>query len=190
MTKVKLVFAVGGNDIDQFVEFAFGNKGKLPWGHIPEDLKFFQKITKNDVLIMGSKTFMSLPKKLSGRVHVVLSSRGERIVTESGERPDIIIGRNSISNTVDYVRGLYPEHDISIIGGKQILLDAIENKVADEIYMNIIYPTVKNFETDVSFTATQLGFHNKGYELNEETELETIQRDGIGYILSETWIKE
>ena len=50
-----------------------GKDGKLPW-HISEDLKNFKKITNNSTIIMGRKTWDSLPfKPLPNRRNIVLS---------------------------------------------------------------------------------------------------------------------
>ncbi len=50
-----------------------GANGKLPW-HIPEDLKNFKKITSDSIIIMGRKTWESLPiKPLPNRRNIVLS---------------------------------------------------------------------------------------------------------------------
>ena len=50
-----------------------GKNGKLPW-HISEDLKNFKKITTNSTIIMGRKTWESLPlKPLPNRRNIVLS---------------------------------------------------------------------------------------------------------------------
>ena len=52
-----------------------GKDGKLPW-HISEDLINFKKITSNNTIIMGRKTWESLPKKpLPNRRNIVLSSK-------------------------------------------------------------------------------------------------------------------
>ena len=52
-----------------------GKKGKLPW-HISEDLKNFKKITSGHPIIMGRKTWDSLPfKPLPKRRNIVLSSK-------------------------------------------------------------------------------------------------------------------
>jgi len=54
-----------------------GKKGQLPW-HISEDLQNFKKITIDSVIIMGRKTWESLPiKPLPNRRNIVLS--GSRI---------------------------------------------------------------------------------------------------------------
>ena len=50
-----------------------GSNNKLPW-HIPEDLRYFKAITMNSIIIMGRKTFESLPTgPLLHRVHIVIT---------------------------------------------------------------------------------------------------------------------
>jgi dihydrofolate reductase len=49
-----------------------GRDGKLPW-HLPADLKRFKALTMGSVMVMGRKTFESLPGLLPGRRHVVLT---------------------------------------------------------------------------------------------------------------------
>lgn len=49
-----------------------GVNGHLPW-HLPADLKHFKEETLNHPMIMGKKTFMSLPGILPQRHHVVLT---------------------------------------------------------------------------------------------------------------------
>jgi dihydrofolate reductase len=49
-----------------------GIDGKLPW-HIPADLRHFKQLTKGRPMIMGRKTFDSLPGLLEGRRHIVLT---------------------------------------------------------------------------------------------------------------------
>ncbi|WP_336511952.1 dihydrofolate reductase [Sphingomonas arenae] len=53
-----------------------GRDGQLPW-HIPADLKRFKALTMGSVMIMGRKTFESLPGLLPGREHVVLTRSRE-----------------------------------------------------------------------------------------------------------------
>lgn len=49
-----------------------GRDGALPW-HLPADLKRFKALTMGSVMVMGRKTFESLPGLLPGRRHVVLT---------------------------------------------------------------------------------------------------------------------
>jgi dihydrofolate reductase len=51
-----------------------GKDGKLPWA-CPEDLKLFASRTRYSTILMGRKTFESLPKVLPHRHHVVLSTQ-------------------------------------------------------------------------------------------------------------------
>jgi dihydrofolate reductase len=51
---------------------AIGRDGKLPW-HLPADLKRFKALTMGSPMVMGRKTFDSLPGLLPGRRHVVLT---------------------------------------------------------------------------------------------------------------------
>jgi dihydrofolate reductase len=62
---VLLVVAVAENGV-------IGTDGTLPW-HIPADLRRFKALTMGAPMIMGRKTFESLPGLLPGRRHIVLT---------------------------------------------------------------------------------------------------------------------
>ena len=64
-----IIAAVGKNN-------ELGANNKLMW-HLPNDLKFFKNMTDGKTIIMGRKTFASLPKMLPNRHHVVLSSSND-----------------------------------------------------------------------------------------------------------------
>ena len=84
-----------------------GINNYLPW-HIPEDLKNFKKLTLNKSIIMGRKTWDSLPfKPLPKRQNVVLSSQSIKDVT----------CYTSVENCLD---GLANESDVFVIGGAQV----------------------------------------------------------------------
>lgn len=63
--EITLVLARAANGV-------IGNEGGMPW-HIPADLRHFKQITKGSPMIMGRKTFDSLPGLLEGRRHIVLT---------------------------------------------------------------------------------------------------------------------
>lgn len=52
--------------------YGLGLENQLLW-HFKEDMKFFRKMTKNHTIVMGRKTFESLPGLLPYRKHIVLS---------------------------------------------------------------------------------------------------------------------
>ncbi len=49
-----------------------GNGGQIPW-HLPEDFKWFKQLTTGGIVLMGRKTFNSLPKPLPNRTNVVFT---------------------------------------------------------------------------------------------------------------------
>ena len=56
-------------------DWGIGYNGDL-LEHIPEDLKYFKKLTENNVVIMGRKTWDSLPKKpLPNRLNMIVTSQ-------------------------------------------------------------------------------------------------------------------
>lgn len=65
MTEIVLVVARADNGV-------IGKDGKLPW-HIPADLRHFKAVTSGAPMIMGRRTFDSLPGLLPGRRHIVLT---------------------------------------------------------------------------------------------------------------------
>ena len=66
---VSMIAAVGKN-------LELGKNNDLIW-HFKEDMKFFKETTMGHPVIMGRKTFESLPKALPGRRNIVISSNPE-----------------------------------------------------------------------------------------------------------------
>ena len=58
-----------------------GNGDGIPW-RIPAEFKWFRRMTLGNVVIMGRRTFESLPKPLEGRVNVVLTRHPARLAEE------------------------------------------------------------------------------------------------------------
>ena len=85
-----------------------GRHGKLPW-HLPADLKRFKALTLGSAMIMGRRTFDSLPGLLPGRRHIVLTR--DRVWSSPGAE---------VSYDVDGALRLVGEARISIIGGAEI----------------------------------------------------------------------
>ena len=66
---VSMIAAVGKN-------LELGKNNNLIW-HFKEDMKFFKDTTMGHTVVMGRKTFESLPKALPGRKNIVISSNAE-----------------------------------------------------------------------------------------------------------------
>ena len=85
-----------------------GRDGKLPW-HIPADLKRFKALTTGSVMVMGRKTFESLPGLLPGRRHLILTR--DRGWSAAG---------TEVAHSIDEAVALAKDEPISIIGGADI----------------------------------------------------------------------
>jgi dihydrofolate reductase len=85
-----------------------GREGKLPW-HIPADLKRFKAITMGTAMVMGRKTFESLPGLLPARRHIVLS-RDRHWRAEGAE----------VAHSVDDALRLAGNEPVSVIGGADV----------------------------------------------------------------------
>lgn len=84
-----------------------GRDGGLPW-HLPADLKRFKALTIGAPMIMGRKTFESLPGLLPGRRHIVLT-RGDW-QAEGAE----------VAHSIDDALARIDEPRVSIVGGAEI----------------------------------------------------------------------
>ncbi len=87
---------------------AIGRQGRLPW-HLPADLKRFKALTMGKPMIMGRKTFESLPGLLPGRRHIVLT-RKERWDSTGAE----------VVRSVDGAITCAGDGEIAVIGGAAI----------------------------------------------------------------------
>jgi len=85
-----------------------GRDGKLPW-HLPADLKRFKTLTMGSVMLMGRRTFDSLPGLLPGRRHIVLT-RDTSWKAEGAE----------VAYSVEQALKLADSEPISVIGGAEI----------------------------------------------------------------------
>ncbi|PAL22231.1 dihydrofolate reductase [Sphingopyxis sp. GW247-27LB] len=67
--EITLILARAANGV-------IGADGRMPW-HLPADLRRFKQLTMGRPMIMGRKTFDSLPAVLEGRRHIVLTRDAE-----------------------------------------------------------------------------------------------------------------
>jgi dihydrofolate reductase len=130
-----------------------GYKGQLPW-HITEDLENFKKLTLNSTILMGRKTWESLPKKpLPKRRNIVLT-RKKNLDVESYQSIEECL--NKLKN--DNVDKLY------IIGGSKIYNSFIDK--ADELHITLIDEKTENIDTIFPLTIAQ--FEKKFKKRNEK----------------------
>jgi dihydrofolate reductase len=105
-----------------------GRDGALPW-HLPADLKRFKALTMGTVMVMGRKTFDSLPGLLPGRRHLVLT----RDDSWQAEGAEVVLNADA---AVAAARG----QRISVIGGAEIF--ELFMPLADRIEMTEVQADV------------------------------------------------
>lgn len=105
-----------------------GVNGKLPW-HIPADMRHFKMLTQDTPMIMGRRTFESLPGLLPGRRHIVLT-RNSDWGEEGAETASSVKAALALANAPH----------VSIIGGAEIYALFLEH--CDRIEMTEIQADV------------------------------------------------
>lgn len=113
-----------------------GDAGDLPW-NLPADMKFFKEITMNDVVVMGRKTYESIPNRpLKNRVNIVLTNN----MDYQAEGAIVCHGKEDVLN---YIRENNIKKPIHVIGGVSVF-----EMFKDEV--NILYRTIidESFEGD------------------------------------------
>ena len=130
MSRITLVVARARNGV-------IGRDGKLPW-HLPEDLRHFKAVTMGRPMIMGRKTFESLPGLLPGRRHIVLTR------DPAWSAP----GAETARSPREAV-GLAADEAVSVIGGAEIfslflpIADSIElTEVDADVEGDTVMPAI------------------------------------------------
>lgn len=129
-TKISIIVAMAKNR-------AIGKGGDLIW-HLSNDLKHFKEVTSGHTVIMGYKTYMSLPnqKPLPKRRNIIISTR-------LNEAPE---GFELASSVLDAMKMVFNEEEVFIIGGGMIYEQFLP--MADKLYLTRID---KDFEADTFF---------------------------------------
>ena len=120
-----MISAIVASDIN----FGIGFKNNL-LESIPEDLKNFKKLTTDKVVIMGRKTWNSLPKKpLPNRYNMIITSNPLAEQDENNE-----FGFYTMSQILNYL--FQTNDDVFIIGGGQIYTQLLP--YCDKIYLTLL----------------------------------------------------
>jgi dihydrofolate reductase len=124
--KISLMAAMSKNRV-------IGNKGSIPW-NMPADMKFFREKTENKVILMGRKTYESLPiRPLPNRTNLILT----RDINYRAEGAIVV---NSIEQALKKAEKL-DANELMVIGGSEIYKEFLQ--VADKIYLTVIDAEIK-----------------------------------------------
>src|SRR5438270_10346441 len=110
-----------------------GRDGTLPW-HIPADLKRFKALTMDSAMVMGRRTFESLPGLLPGRRHIVLT-RDHGWNAAGAE----------VAHSVEQALQLARNERLSVIGGAEIFAQFLP--IADRIELTEVLAEIEGDTT-------------------------------------------
>lgn len=134
---ITLIAAVDNN-------LGIGFQGKL-LSHVPEDLQHFQKTTMGFPVIMGRKTWESLPGPLKGRINIVLSSQELKL-------PPGVLQCRYLGEALSLAQKINKDEQF-IIGGGQLYQDAlvlagrlILTHIKKEFPADTFFPALDKFE--------------------------------------------
>ena len=114
---VSMIAAVGKN-------LELGKNNDLIW-HFKEDMKFFKDTTMGHTVVMGRKTFESLPKALPGRKNIVISSNAEYQAQGA-----------TVVASVEEALQIADNEELFVIGGGKIYAEFLP--YADKLYLTEI----------------------------------------------------
>lgn len=114
---ISIIAAVGKN-------LELGKNNDLIW-HFKEDMRFFKETTTGHTVVMGRKTFESLPKALPNRRNIVISSN-----------PDCVAEGAEVVTDINDIYSLAENDEVFIIGGGKIYSRFIND--ADKLYLTEI----------------------------------------------------
>ena len=120
-TPITLVVARAVNGV-------IGRDGKLPW-HLPADLKRFKALTMGSVMVMGRRTFDSLPGLLPARRHVVLTRDGGWAAPGA-----------EVAATPEAALHLAAGQPVSVIGGAEVF--AVFLPLADRLELTEVLASI------------------------------------------------
>lgn len=157
---------------------AIGFKNDLPW-YLPNDLKFFKKVTMGHSILMGRKTFESMNKRLlPGRKTIVMTSD-----VEYGQDIEGLM----VVNSIDQVIKLARDQELMVIGGAGVFkslfpyVDRIIRTVIDsEFEADTYMPELDSNQFDlVQEQIGKLDEKNKYAHRFEWWERKKENRDGV-----------
>ena len=125
---ISIIVAVAEN-------YAIGKKGDLLC-HMPADLKHFKTITSGHTVMMGERTFLSLPKHpLPNRRNIVLTD-------VKGKTFD---GAETVYSLDEMVAQVNPDEEAFVIGGGMVYRQMMER--ADKLYITHIHHSWPDADT-------------------------------------------
>ena len=129
MTNFKIIACINQKRV-------LGNEGKLLY-HIGNDLANFKRMTVGNVVIMGRKTFESLPNgaPLKDRVNIIITADEEYGVDAKFDNVYIV---HSVEDAVELCDAFFSDKEVFVIGGESIYRQFMEKDLVNEMRLTIV----------------------------------------------------
>jgi len=112
--------------------YGIGLKNSIPW-KLPHDMSNFKKLTTNNIIIMGKKTWDSLHiKPLPNRVNIVLTSSK---INHDSDNVHFVNSFEEALNTTSYYN---TNKEIFVIGGSKVYEEALKHENCQILYLSIL----------------------------------------------------
>ena len=161
-----------------------GFKNKLPW-KLSKEMKYFKELTigeKNNAVLMGKKTWISIPEKnrpLPKRENIVLTTR----LVHTRPWADQDVGFINSLDSIYHVYGSYTFDNIWVIGGECIYKQTLNSNMIDSIFYTEIQA---EYECDTFFPEIPddfLNIYESGpiYDSGEQIKFKVFRRNNSLY---------
>jgi len=131
-----------------------GKANDIPW-YLPNDLKYFKKITLNHHIVMGRKCFQSIGKPLPKRTNIIVT-----------KNPFYIVSNCYIANSIEEALSIAHdngEEELMIIGGGEIY--RLTQQLWDRLYITEVKADI---EGDIIFPEIDLDHWNLVSEIQNK----------------------
>jgi dihydrofolate reductase len=137
---IALIAAIAENDV-------IGRDNALPW-HLPDEYRYFRRVTEGHWVIMGRRTWESRAIPLAKRVNVV-------VTTQADYRAEGVLVVDSLRAGLDLAMAA-GEREAFVIGGTRLYAEALE--FADRLYLTRVHG---EFEGDAYFPPVDWAIWNE-----------------------------
>jgi dihydrofolate reductase len=129
MIRLAVIVAAAENGV-------IGRNNALPW-HLPQDLRYFKRVTMGKPIVMGRKTFESIGRPLPGRTNIVITRNPD--FTAQGVR--VVASLDEALRLAGDIALIDGARELVVIGGAEIYKASIP--LAGRLYITEVHATVQ-----------------------------------------------
>jgi len=113
-----------------------GRNNALPW-YLPEDLRYFKRVTLGKPVVMGRKTWESIGKPLPGRDNIVIS----RTPAYQAEGATVVASLDEAVERAEAIALIDGVDELMVVGGAAIYAEALPR--AQRLYLTLVHAEVE-----------------------------------------------